>query len=121
MATSSTPEPGARGTPVRTELLPGGMRRHTLADGRVLEEEGPWFRLEYQSVFPGETYFRDISIFGLAQEKHLFEAWSHSQNALRTYAFSKVHSLEELATGERVTGEQLRELMGGEHPPPNLA
>lgn len=114
MASALKPEPGTRGTPVRTELMPNGMRRHTLADGRVVEEDGPWFRLEYQSVFPGETYFRDISIFGLAKEKHLFEAWSHAHNAMHTYAFSKVHSLEEIATGDKVTGEQLRELMGGE-------
>ncbi|MBX9871565.1 MAG: hypothetical protein K2X75_06165 [Burkholderiaceae bacterium] len=106
--------PGEGGTPVRTEFLADGVRRHTLADGRIFEEDGPKFRLEYQSVFPGETYSRDIAIFGLAEPKHLFEAWCYVYNALRTYAFSKVVSLEEVATGKCYSGEELRELLGGE-------
>ena len=93
------------------------MRRHTLADGQVYEEGGPNFRLEYKSGFPGETYARDIAIFGLAERKHLFEAWCYVYNALRTYAFCKVVSLEQIATGKRYSGEELRQIMGGEKLP----
>ena len=109
--------PGEGGTPVRTEVLPGGMRRHTLADGRIYEEDGPCYRLEYQSIIPGETYVRSIAIFGLAEEKHLFKAWCYVYKALRTYAFSKVVSLGEIESGKRVTGEESRELMRGELSP----
>lgn len=108
---------GEGGTPVRTEVLPDGMRRHTLADGQIYEEDGPSFRLEYQSVFPGETYLRSIAIFGLDERKHLFKAWCYVYKAVRTYAFSKVVSLEEIATGKRCSGEELREIMGGKSPP----
>lgn len=107
---------GDGGTPVRTEMLPDGVRRHTLADGKIYEEDGPKFRLEYQSLFPGETYSRNIAIFGLAERKHLFEAWCYVYNALRCYSFSKVASLEEIATGKRYSGEELRKIMGGKLP-----
>lgn len=114
--------PGEGGTPLRTEVLADGTRRHHMSDGKVFEEDGqPYFRLEYQSVFakafPGETYTREISIFGLAEQPHLFNAWCYTYNALRSYAFCKVVTLEEIATGERVSGEELRVLMGGSHPP----
>ena len=109
--------PGQGGTPVSTELRAGGMRRHTMADGELLEEDGPSFRMEYQSTIPGETYTRDIAIFGLDEREHLFKAWCYTYNALRTYAFSKVVCLEEIATGQRVTGEELRVHMGGAKPP----
>lgn len=112
---NSTP-PGEGGTPLRTVVLAGGMRQHTMADGRVLEEDGPNFKMEYKSYMPGDTYMRDIALFGLAEDKHLIEAWCYVYKALRTYAFSKIISLEEIATGKKLTGEELREHMGGEHP-----
>jgi hypothetical protein len=37
--------------------------------------------------------------------------------ALRSYAFSKVVSLEEIATGKHYSGEELREILGGELSP----
>lgn len=49
---------------MRTEVLADGTRRHTMSDGQVYEEGGPNYRLEYQSVFPEDTYTRDIAIFG---------------------------------------------------------
>jgi len=111
-------QPGEDGTPVRTEFLSDGMRRHTMADGQVFEENGPVFRLEYQSAFPGETYKREIAIFGLANNRpHLFEAWCFVYKALRTYAFRDVVSLENIATGQRWTGEEMRRLMGGSDAP----
>ena len=33
--------PGEGSTPVSTVVLGGGKRRHTMAEGEVLEEEGP--------------------------------------------------------------------------------
>ena len=97
-----------------TEALPAGGRRHTMADGQVYEEDGPNFQLEYQSDLYGEPYSRRIAIFGLADRRDLFEAWCFVNNAKRTYAFSKVVSLEELATGKRYSGEEMRKAMGGE-------
>lgn len=97
-----------------TESLPAGGRRHTMAYGQVYEEDGPKFQLEYLSDLPGGTYSRRISIFGLAERKDLFEAWCFVYDAKRTYAFSKVVSLEELATGKRYSGEEMRKAMGGE-------
>lgn len=96
-----------------------------MADGKVFEEDGhPNFRLVYESAFarvcPGENYTRDISIFGLAEQPHLFNAWCYTYNALRSYAFCKVVSIEEIATGERISGEELRLLMGGTLPPPKI-
>lgn len=87
-----------------------------MADGRKLQESGPDFRMVYKSSFPvpDATYTRDISIFGLGDEPHLFNAWCYVYNAERTYTFSKVISLTEIATGESITGEQLRQLMHGE-------
>ncbi|KRB97591.1 hypothetical protein ASE11_11990 [Hydrogenophaga sp. Root209] len=63
---------------------------------------------------PGETYSRRIAIFGFAERKDLLEAWCFVYNALRTYSFSKVVSLEELATGKRYSGEEMRKAMSGE-------
>jgi hypothetical protein len=88
-----------------------------MADGQIYEEDGPRFRLEYRTGFHDETYSRDIAIFGLAEQKHLFEAWCYVYKAVRTYAFHKVASLEQIATGKRFTGEEMREIMGGEAPP----
>lgn len=96
-----------------TTLLPDGVRQHHMADGQIFRESGPKFRMEYQSAVPDETYVREIAIFGLADSPHLFEAWCYVYNALRTYAFSKVVSMEIMATGEKITGDELRERMGG--------
>lgn len=109
---------GRDGTPIRTEVLADGMRRHTLSDGQVYEEDGPRFRLEYLSYMPKTTYSRDIAIFGVAERKQLFEAWCYACGALRTYAFIKVVAVEDLATGQRYSGEGLREALGGEPPSP---
>lgn len=106
--------PGEGGTPLKTTVMSDGSRFHVMADGRKLQEDGPDFRLVYQSVFQGSTYTRDIAIFGLGAEPHLFNAWCYTYNAERSYAFSKVVSLTEIATGETVTGAQLRKIMGGE-------
>lgn len=106
-------EPGENGSPLSTEVGPDGARRHFMADGRTFVEDGPKFRLEYQSLFPGKTYKRDIAVFGLAEETHLFEAWCFVYGALRKYAFAKVVSIEALPIGERITGEEMRVLMGG--------
>jgi hypothetical protein len=102
---------------VHTEVLPDGSRRHTMGDGQVYEEDGPKFRMVYQSVFVGDTYTREIAIFGLNESKHLFQAWCYVYNAMRSYAFSKVVRLEEIASGASYTGEELRIILGGEHPP----
>lgn len=107
------PVPGEDGAPLKTEALPNGSRLHHMADGRIFEEDGPTFLLEYATGFPDATYTRYISIFGLAEREHLFEAWCYPFNVFRTYAFWKVVSLEEIATGQRITGEELRVLMGG--------
>lgn len=106
--------PGEGGTPVKTVQMPDGSRLHTMADGRKLQEDGPAFRMTYTSSIPGATYTRDIAIFDIGPEPHLFDAWCYVYNALRTYAFSKVITLTEIATGETVTGEQLRKLMHDE-------
>lgn len=87
-----------------------------MIDGRRIEEDGPYFRMVYKSsiAIPEATYTRDIAIIGGGAEPHLFDAWCYVYNALRSYAYSKVVSLTEIATGETVTGEQLRKLMHGE-------
>lgn len=105
---------GNDGKPLTTVTLANGMRRHTMSDGRVFEEDGPVFRMEYMSyVTTDKPYTRDIAVFGLANKKHLFEAWCYTYNALRTYAFCKVVSFEEIETGIKLTGEELRVHMGG--------
>jgi len=99
---------------VATEVRPDGSRRHTLQDGRQFEESGPDFRLEYQSFFPGTTYTREISIFGLAAGRpDLFEAWCYVADDFRTYAFRKTVSVVELHGPHSVTGAELCKWMGG--------
>ena len=59
------------------------------------------------------TYTRDIAIFGLDEREHLFRAWCYTFNALCTYAFGKVVCREQIATGQRVSGEEVCLRTGG--------
>lgn len=106
--------PGRSCNVVSTEVLPDGSRRHTLQDGRRFEESGPDFRLVYQSYFPGSTYSREISIFGLARDRpDLFEAWCYVADDFRTYAFRKTISIAEIRGQHEVSGAELCARMGG--------
>lgn len=102
-----------------TELLPDGGRCHTLHDGRKFEENGPDFRIEYQSFMPGDTFTRDVAIFGLARGRpDLFEAWCFVADDFRTYAFRKTIKVEEIHGTGQASGVELCERMGGTLEPP---
>lgn len=90
-----------------------GMIEATLWGGRrLLIGATPAFSLEYQGAI--DSYIRDIDLLDVCTDRPwLFEAWYHFDKTLHTYAFHKVVSLTEIATGQSVTGDELRKLMNG--------
>ncbi len=105
------------GKPVKSEWMNDGRRRHTLPDGRRFTVGRSRYRLDYLATWagaqPGETFAVRISIAGLAADPLYFEAWNHDLNELGRYAFHKAACITDVASGESITGEELRVQMGG--------
>lgn len=96
---------------------PDDMVEVTLWGGRrLLVGSSPAFALEYMGA--GASYVREIDVLEKCSDRPwLFEAWCHSQGSLHTYSFHKVVGLTEMATGDSITGDKLREMLDGTLPP----
>lgn len=73
---------GECGSPVSTVVLGDGKRRHTMAEGEMLEEYAPRFRLEYQSAFPSKTYTHVGYLAGATSSKST-QDWPRSSRTAR--------------------------------------
>jgi hypothetical protein len=70
------------GSPVSTVVLGDGKRRHTMAEGEMLEEYAPRFRLEYQSAFPSKTCTHVDYLAGATSSKST-QDWPRSSRTAR--------------------------------------
>lgn len=106
------------GKPVSSALLEDGRTRHQLVDGRGLTvPPAHGYVIDYQSTFvnakPGDTYPCCVSFVGLSSVPGFVETWDHDIGEVRCYAFDKIVKVTSVIEGWSVTGEELREQLGG--------
>ena len=108
------------GKPIKSERLPDGRYCHTLEDGRLMTVGAPSYRIDYLSTWvgssPGETYEIKAAIGGLTDAPGWYWAWNFDigeLGELRHYRFDKTVRITALADGWAITGEALREQLGG--------